>query len=182
MSLAVASRYSRALAEVVFAPKSTTKPEQVVAELDAVLEAMSASPDLVRILRSPAVSLNSKRSLLEKLSARLGGSPVTTNLLKVVSDHGRIGILKEIRRTFQAVVDERHGVARAEITTAQSIAPEQKTQLEAALSRLSGKQILATYQQDDALIGGAVAKIGSMIYDGSVRGKLATLRRKLVHE
>lgn len=181
MSLAVASRYSRALAEVVFAPKSETKPEQVIAELESVLEAMAASPDLVRILRSPAVSLNAKRSLLEKLAAQMGASAITANLLKVVSDHNRIPILKEIKRTFQSVVDERHGVARAEITTAQPIAQEKKTQLEAALGRLSGKQILATYQQDDALIGGAVAKIGSMIYDGSVRGQLATLRRKLVN-
>ena len=181
MSLAVASRYSRALAEVVFAPQSKTKPEQVIAELDAILEAMASSPDLVRILRSPAVSLNAKRALLDKLSAQMGGSEVTANLLKVVSDHGRITILKEIKRSFQSVVDERHGVARAEITTAQPLAPEQKTQLEAALGRLSGKQILATYQQDDALIGGAVAKIGSLIYDGSVRGQLATLRRKLVN-
>ena len=181
MSLAVASRYSRALAEVVFAPQSQVNPQQVIAELDAVVEAMATSPDLVRILRSPAVSVAAKRHLLETLAARLGGSPTTINLLKVVSDHGRIMILKEIKRSFQSVVDERHGVARAEITTAQPMAPEQKTQLEAALSRLSGKQILATYQQDDALIGGAVAKIGSMIYDGSVRGKLATLRRKLVN-
>jgi F-type H+-transporting ATPase subunit delta len=181
MSLAVASRYSRALAEVVFAPQSKTSPEQVIAELEVVLEAMAASPDLVRILRSPAVSLSAKRNLLDKISAQLGGSAITANLLKVVSDHGRIGILKEIKRSFQTVVDERHGVARAEISTAQPIAPGQKAQLEAALSRISGKQILATYQQDDALIGGAVAKIGSMIYDGSVRGQLATLRRKLVH-
>ncbi len=181
MSLAVASRYSRALAEVVFAPQCSTKPEQVIADLDAILAAVAGSPDLVRILRSPAVSLNQKRTILEKLSAQLGGSPVTANLLKVVSDHGRITILKEIKRSFQQVVDERHGVARAEITTAQPMAPEQKIQLEAALGRLSGKSILATYQQDDALIGGAVAKIGSLIYDGSVRGQLATLRRKLVN-
>ncbi|MBY0507367.1 MAG: ATP synthase F1 subunit delta [Bryobacteraceae bacterium] len=181
MSLAVASRYSRALAEVVFAPQCPTKPEQVIADLDAVVAAMQASPELVRILRSPAVSLNAKRGLLEKLSARLGGSPVTTNLLKVVCDHGRITLLKEIRQSFQSVVDERHGVARAEVTTAQPMATEQKIQLEAALSRLSGKSILATYQQDDALIGGAVAKVGSLIYDGSVRGQLATLRRKLVN-
>jgi F-type H+-transporting ATPase subunit delta len=167
---------------VVFAPQSTTSPEQVIAELDSILEAMASSPDLVRILRSPAVSLNAKRGLLEKLSTQLGGSPITVNLLKVVSDHGRITILKEIKRSFQTVVDERHGVARAEIMTAQPMAPEQKTKLEAALGRLSGKRILATYQQDDALIGGAVAKIGSLIYDGSVRGQLATLRRKLVNE
>lgn len=181
MSLAVASRYSRALAEVVFAPQCPTRPEQVIAELDGILSAMASSPDLVRILRSPAVSLNAKRGLLEKLSTQLGGSEVTSNLLKVVSDHGRISILKDIKRSFQSVVDERHGVARAEITTAQPMAPEQQAQLEAALSRLAGKNILATYQQDDALIGGAVAKIGSLIYDGSVRGKLATLRRKLVN-
>ena len=181
MSLAAASRYSRALAEVVFGPKSKTTPEQVIAELETILEAMSGSPDLVRILRSPAVSLNQKRQLLEKLTAQMGASEITANLLKVVSDHGRIPILKEIKRSFQQVVDERHGVARAEITTAQAMAPDQKIQLEAALGRLSGKQILATYQQDEALIGGAVAKVGSLIYDGSVRGQLAMLRRKLVN-
>jgi F-type H+-transporting ATPase subunit delta len=179
MSLAVANRYSRALGEVVFAANSGVTAEQVLAETGALAEAVKSSAELGAVLRSPAVSTAQKRNLLGKICDRIGASKTVRNLAFVVVDHGRTGILGEIRQAFEALVDERRGVARAEISVAAEASPEQRLSLEAALARLTGKQVVASYTVDQALIGGATARVGSTIYDGSIRGQLASIGRKL---
>lgn len=179
MSLAVANRYSRALAEVVFAPNSGVTAEQVLAEVGALAATVKSSPELSAVLRSPAVSNAQKRGLLGKICEKLGASKTVRNLAYVVADHNRSNILGEIRQSFEALVDERRGMARAEIRVASEPSAEQKQALEAALGRLTGKQVVAAYTVDEALIGGAMARVGSTVYDGSVRGQLAGLARKL---
>ena len=180
MSLAVASRYSRALAEVVLGPQSTLSPEQILGEMKAMVDAVASAPDLASVLRSPAVSHHQKRSIIGKLCDLSGCSQIARNLFFVVSDHQRMPILKDIYTTFGELVDKRRGIARANISLASEIAAEQKAKLEGALAHLTGKQVIASYSIDPGLIGGAMARIGSTIYDGSVRGQLASLRRKLV--
>ena len=179
MSLAVANRYSRALAEVVFAPNSGLTAEQVLAEVGALADAVRSSAELGAVLRSPAVSVGQKRGLLGKICDRLGACGTVRNLAFVVVDRNRTAMLGDIRQTFEAAVDERRGVARAEIRVAAEAAPAQKASLEAALARLTGKQVVASYAVDPALIGGATARVGSTIYDGSIRGQLAAIGRKL---
>jgi F-type H+-transporting ATPase subunit delta len=179
MSLAVANRYSRALAEVVFAPNSGVTPEQVLAEVSALAEAVKSSPELGAVLRSPAVTVAQKRGLLGKICDQIGACTTVRNLAFVVTDHRRTTILGEIRQSFEALVDERRGVARAAIHVASDVSPEQKAALEAALARLTGKQVVAAYAVEPALIGGATARVGSTIYDGSIRGQLAAMGRKL---
>lgn len=179
MSLAVANRYSRALAEVVFAPNSGVTAEQVLNEVASLAEAVKCSPELSAVLRSPAVSNAQKRGLLGKICERLGAGKIVRNLAFVVADRNRSNLLGEIRQSFEALVDERRGMARAEISVASEATAEQKANLEAALARLTGKQVVAAYAVDPALIGGALARVGSTVYDGSVRGQLASLARKL---
>jgi F-type H+-transporting ATPase subunit delta len=179
MSLAVANRYSRALAEVVFAPNSGLTAEQALAEVGALADAVGGSPELAAVLRSPAVALAHKRNLLGKICDKIGVSKTIRNLSFVLADHGRTTIVKEIRQAFEALVDERRGVARAEIAVAAEASPAQKASLEAALARLTGKQVVAAYSVNPSLIGGATARVGSTIYDGSIRGQLAAIGRKL---
>ena len=179
MSLAVANRYSRALAEVVFAPNSGVTAEQVLDEVGALAAAVKGSPELSAVLRSPAVTNAQKRGLLGKICEKLGASKTVRNLAWVVADHNRSNILGDIRKSFEALVDERRGMARAEISVAAEASTEQKAALEAALARLTGKQVVASYEVDPALIGGATARVGSTVYDGSVRGQLSALARKL---
>lgn len=180
MSLAVANRYARALAEVVYAAGSGLEPEKILSEAGALAGVVKSSAELDTIMRSPAVAIAKKRAVLGLLCDQLGASKTVRNLAYVVADHGRSNLLPEIAQAFEGLVNERRGVARAEVTLAAETAPEQKQKLEAALARLTGKQISATYAVDPALIGGAMAKIGSTVYDGSVRGQLAAIQRKLV--
>jgi F-type H+-transporting ATPase subunit delta len=101
------------------------------------------------------------------------------NFLYVVIDHRRTPLLGEIRDAFQAVVDERLGVRRAEVVSARELDDLERERVSAQLSRLTGKRVLCRFALDTRLIGGLTARIGSTIYDGSVRGQLEVLRRRL---
>lgn len=179
MSLAVANRYAKALGEVVFAPGSALTPEQAIAEMQSFAAVLEGAPDLRLILRSPAVAAPAKRAVLVKLAEQAGLSRITKNLLLVLSDHKRFAMFPELVHAFQALVDGQRGIVRAQVTVASEPPAETKLRLEAALAKLSGKNVMAEYRVDPAVLGGAVAKMGSMVYDGSVRGQLDGLRRKL---
>ena len=87
--------------------------------------------------------------------------------------------LPEIQQDFEAQIDERQGVARASVTSARELNERERKHLRAALERLSGRRVEAQYDLDPALIAGAVVRVGSTIYDGSVRTQLERLRVRL---
>jgi len=175
----LAQRYAAALADVAL--------EQDVAEsirknLDEFCAALEGSPDLGNFLISPAVSRENKQAVIEKIAARIGAGKVFRNFLLVVSDNRRTGLLPEIASAFHSVLLERMGVAEAQVTSAAELTAGQKKQLNAALERLTGKKVEARYSLAPALMGGAVVRIGSTVYDGSVREQLDRLRSRLASE
>jgi F-type H+-transporting ATPase subunit delta len=182
MPLAIANRYSRALGEAVLAPGSSLSADDALTQLNAVAGLLESTPELNHVLRSPAVNAQAKRNVLNGLAAQAGLAPMIRNLLLVVSDHKRIGLFGEIVKGFEAYVDQQRGLVRASITVAAELAESEKVALEAALGKVTGRRVLAEYAVDPGLIGGAVAKVGSTVYDGSVRGELARMRRKLTGE
>ena len=182
MPLALATRYARALADLVLDPKSTVRPEAALAELVQFEQALRTSNELRNILLSPAVPPARKRAVTARLAAALGIATTVRNFLYVVIDRRRIGMLREIRTAFEGQLDQRTGIARAEIRSARDLAPAERTSIESALARLSGKAIRGQFATDPELLGGVVARVGSTVYDGSVRGQLAALRRRLVSE
>ena len=116
------------------------------------------------------------------LAARLGASRIVQNFLFVVVDNQRTHLLPEILQTFEDVIRQRQGVAEAEVTSAAELTAPQKTQLQQTLERLTGRKIQAKYSLDQALLGGAVVRIGDTIYDGSVRNRLNQMRARLTAE
>jgi len=182
MALATAARYARALADLTMKPGSGLDPQAAAGELRAFEAALAASRDLRHVLLSPAVAPPRKRALITRLAAALGLSKVVRNFLCVVVDRRRIQLLGEIRQAFQSMVDQRLGIGRAEVVSARPLSAEQQASVIAHLGRLTGRRVEASYSVDERLIGGVVARIGSTIYDGSVRGRLDGLRRRLVSE
>ena len=176
---AVAARYARALTDVVTRPGAPETPEAVERQLREFQAFVAESPELRTVLASPAVSAPRKKALLERLGARIGLSRVGRNFLFVLVDHRRIGLLGTILDAFRALVDERLGMVEAQVTAAAPLAEAERAELEAALGRLTGRRVRATYAVDPGLIGGAVTRIGSTIYDGSVREQLRLLRERL---
>jgi F-type H+-transporting ATPase subunit delta len=179
MALAVASRYARALADLATHPARGMDSQAAMAELQAFENALKEFPDLRNVILSPAVAPARKRAVIGRLSGVLGISWLIRNFLCVVADHRRTRILTEIREAFQSLVNERLGVVEVRITAARELTEEQQSAVAAELSRMTGKKVRCGFEVDESLIGGLSAQIGSTIYDGSVRGQLDGLRRKL---
>lgn len=180
MALAVAARYARALADLALAPASGLEPQAVVRQMKAFEEELAHLADLRNMLLSPAVQPPRKRAVVKRISEMLGVSRLVTNFLCLVIDRRRIAILPEIREAFQAILDERLGLAAAEVVSALELTGEQRDAIAAQLARMTGKDVRCSFSVDGALLGGAVARVGSTVYDGSVRGQLEGLRRRLV--
>jgi len=176
---ALGNRYANALADVVTTAGSAIRPDSAVAELKAFSAALKESHELHAALTSPAVPPARKRAVVGRIADRLGTSKIIRNFLYVLVDHRRISHLPEVTHSFERIVDERLGFTQAEITTARELTEQQRGLLGTQLERLAGGKIRAHFSVDEKLIGGVVARIGSTVYDGSVRGQLDSLGRRL---
>jgi F-type H+-transporting ATPase subunit delta len=179
MASAVANRYARALVDIVMTPGSALKPEDALTQLRAVEALIQESPELRIALLTPAIQNSRKRAVMADLLARIGGSPLIRNFVYVVIDHRRIGIMSDIREAFELQLDERMGFVRAEVSSAAPLNEALSAGLESELAKLTGKRMRLRFDVDPALLGGVVARIGSTLYDGSVRGELRQLGKKL---
>ena len=182
MHSVVGSRYASALADVVLAQGSGLAPGAVAEQLKGVESLMATSPELKHVMLSPAVASVKKRAVIAKLAGELGLARQVQNFIYVVIDHRRMDQLSEIREAFEAAVDLQGRLVQARVTSAKALSGDQRGALQAELEKLTGKKVNAGYAVDDSLIGGVITRIGSTVYDGSVKGQLEKLRRKLVAE
>jgi F-type H+-transporting ATPase subunit delta len=178
---AVATRYAKALADVTTSAAGL-QPDAALTQLRAFEGALAASHELQNALTTPAVPASRKRAVVARIADILKLSLIARNFLFVLIDHRRIALLGEILHSFELIVDERLGYARAEISSPRELKEAQRAAINAQLERLTGKRIRMRFAVDPALIGGVVARIGSTVYDGSVRGQLQTLGRRLSTE
>ena len=179
---AVATRYANALADVVTATGSSLSPQQAVAELRTFDEILRGSVELHNALITPAVAGSRKKAVVGRIADSLDLARITHNFLSVLIDHRRIASLSDIIRTFEEVLDARSGFAQAKVSSPANLNEAERFALTARLEKLTGKRIRTRFEIDPSLIGGAVARIGSTVYDGSVRGQLAALERRLSAE
>lgn len=177
-SSAIANRYASALVDVVTGPKSTDDPRHIQQQLHAFRDLFNESADLRNTLESPAVALPRKRAVIDRFVAALNLPRVVRNFLLILSDKRRIDGLPEISDAFDVLLDERLGFVRADVRSAQPIDDSQQSGIAQQLSRVTGKQVRAHFTVDPELIGGVVARVGSTVYDGSVRGQLAQLAKR----
>jgi F-type H+-transporting ATPase subunit delta len=177
MLSAVSSRYARALVEVVTEPGSPIDPDTAMTQLRDVSAMISSAHDLRNALLSPAVSPSRKRAVVAKL---IDVHPKIRNFLYVVIDHRRVHELPSIVEAFEFLIDEHLGFVRADVSSATPLTEPQRAALEVELTQLAGKKAKVKFQTDPALVAGVVARIGSTVYDGSVRGQLERLRTTLL--
>ncbi len=172
-------QYANALADIALEQGAS---EPAAKQLESFAAAYEESAELRTFLASPAVSMEAKHEVLEKIAKRLGASKIIRNFLFVIADHRRTQLIPEIVATFQQVLRQRQGVAEAEISSAVELTSAQKKELAATLARVTGKKIEPKYSLDPALLGGAVVRIGDTIYDGSLRSRLNEMRARLASE
>ncbi len=171
------TRYARALADVAIAHKADGAA--VVRELDSMAEILKSSPDLRAVWETPSVPATQKLALLDAIVRKAGISPEVRNFLAVLMDHRLVNSLPVIARQFKQEMNDRMGVAEAEIISSRELTPQEKQPLERKIAETTGKVIQPRYSVDPKILGGVVVKIGSTIYDGSVRGELQRLKHEL---
>jgi len=182
MISAIGARYAKALLDIVMARGSGVDPHKVLEELRSIGDMIDTSAALKSALLSPAVSPGRKRAVIERLIEPLAVAKPVRNFLFVIIDHRRITQLDSIVDAYDELLDQRLGFIQAEVTSASLLDERQRASLEAELSRLANRKAKAAYAIDPSLIGGVVARVGSIVYDGSVRGQLERLRVKLLSE
>jgi F-type H+-transporting ATPase subunit delta len=173
----VASTYARAFADVVF--DRHLDPSHSIASLRVIAGLLHESADLRRVWENPAIPANQKRKILDVVAQRDEIPTEVRNLIAVLIDHRRIHFLGPIIVQLEKELDARLGFAEAAITSARVLDDAEKREFEAQVGKLTGKKVRATYGQDASLLGGAVVRVGSTIYDGSVKGQLERLKEAI---
>lgn len=173
----VARRYAVALADATGASDVNT----VKTELKTWEEMIGANADLANAFSSPVVPAAKKGAILEGLLGKAKPSKTTSNFLRVLLQNNRLSELAKINERFAQVLDERSGVVAAEVTSSRDLTEAERSELKASLEKLTGKRVDPTYGIDSSLIGGVVTKIGSTVYDSSVKTQLENLKAELVN-
>lgn len=178
---AVSIRYARAMADVIADNKLDAA--KVVEQIRSLVAAFQASRELREVWESPAIPGEQKRKLLDALAARIGitDRPVR-DFIAVLIDKSRIALLPEIAGQLDTELNSRSGRIDGEIISARELGPEQRTALLTELARLTGKVVLPHYATDANLLGGVKVRVGSTIYDGSVRGQLQRIHQQLTED
>jgi len=171
-------RYARALAAVI----SDQKLDLIAAQgqLNDFANILAESDELREVLQNPSIPEPQKLKVLDALSARLGLSRPIRNFLALITHHERLHQLRDMITAYAGLADENSGIAEVEITTARPLDDANRRLLEQQVAKLAGEPaVKATYLTDPALLGGAVVKLGSTIYDGSIRAQLEQMRQRL---
>src|SRR5579864_918968 len=173
----VANTYARAFADVVLSERLDA--DRAMAELRMVADLLAQSVELRRVWENPAIPAEQKHKLLDVIARRDGISRPVRNLVAVVIDHRRVRFLSRIIQQVEKELDARLGLVEAEVFSMRELGDAEKRALEAQLARVTGKKVRARYGQDASLLGGAVVRVGSTFYDGSVKGQLERIKEAI---
>ncbi len=173
----VASIYARAFADVVFGARLDAA--RATSGLRQIVTLFEQSQDLRRVWENPAVPAEQKRKLLDVIVQRGGIDKPVRNLIAVLIDHRRLPFLPRIVEQLEKELDARMGFAEAQILSARELGDAEKRALESQISSVTGKKVRAHYSLDTSLLGGAVVRIGSTTYDGSVKGQLERIKEAI---
>jgi F-type H+-transporting ATPase subunit delta len=172
----VAQRYATALVDLALENKQQAVVQE---ELQALSELMQQVPELRAVFANPAINKHQKEHVLQSLLEKTKPSQFTGNLLRLLLKNERLHDLDEIYAAYVQELDNRLGITTAEVATARPLTEDEGRRLQAQLEQLTGKQVRMQVRTDPELIGGVVARIGSEIYDGSIRTQLEHIRRQL---
>jgi F-type H+-transporting ATPase subunit delta len=175
---AFASRYARAFADVVASAHLDTAA--VDRQLDDFLATWNGSKELRDVFENPAIPAPQKVAILDSMNKKLGLQRELRNLIAVLINNDRVAHVREVVEAYRAEMQARLGIRQAEITTVRQLSEQERNSLLAGVGKLAGAPVEATFKLDENILGGTVVRIGSTVYDGSIRGRLERLREALV--
>jgi len=172
----VARRYATALADVVL---QHGEAREVHDELIVWEEMLQANANLREVFANPTIPLDKKRLVLNRLVEMARPRSTTINFLKVLLQNQRLTDLNEINKRFAQILDERAGMVAATVTTARGVTQDAQHRLHQKLVALTGRNVRIDFAIDPEIIGGLMTRIGSTVYDGSVRSQLQQIKEKM---
>ena len=175
---AFVARYATAFAEVV--TDARLDAAAIDNKFSDFLATWEGSAELRTFFVNPAVPASQKIEIVDKLNARLGMQKELRNLLAVLISNNRIGHVVEVAAAYRRILQQQSGIRPAEIVTARELSADERGALVAELAKLAGAKLDPSFRLDSTILGGAVVRIGSTVYDGSVRGRLDRLKEELV--
>jgi F-type H+-transporting ATPase subunit delta len=171
----VARNYAEALFDL---GERSGQTDQFARLIDAVAAAVETTPEVQAVLTSPRVPKSEKSRLL---GAALKDTPRSFVLfLQAIVKRGRQQLLGLIATEYEALLDIKHNRLRAGVTLARPADEGLREEIRRGLSRELGKDVVAAYSVDPDILGGAIVRIGTRHYDGSLRRRLTKLRRQLL--
>ncbi|HLU68867.1 MAG TPA: ATP synthase F1 subunit delta [Kofleriaceae bacterium] len=177
ISGSIARRYAKALLQIGI---DDGNYERLGREVRALARAVKSSPELAQTLSNPAFPRADREKVLKAVLQRLGASQVVVNFTRLLLERERLGILADISRELDAMIDARAGRVIAQVTSAAPLDAAQRDRLTRTLEKISGKKVDVQIAQDPALLAGVVAKVGDTVYDGSLRTQLEKMRTSMV--
>jgi F-type H+-transporting ATPase subunit delta len=174
-----ARRYARALFDVVI--RQDGDLDRTGRELDDFAALIAGNAGLQTVVSNPAVPAVKKRALIDALVAQAGSiSDPVARTLALLADRDRLGILPQLARAYAGRVMDHRQIVRADVTTAVPIDADRTKAIADALGRATGRQVLVESKVDGRILGGVVARVGSVVYDGSVARQLERMKEQLV--
>ena len=174
---AFALRYARAFADVI--AEAHLSYEDVKRQLKDFTTAWHAAADLREVFLDPSFPLPEKITILDRMNQKLQLAPQVKNFVAVLLHHNRMDAYEEILYEFRREMNSRLGIAEVEVTSARVLDEQERRALILKIGELVHGKVEATFREDQALIGGVIVRVGSTVYDGSVRGRLAVLENQL---
>jgi F-type H+-transporting ATPase subunit delta len=173
-------RFARPYADVLLeAATAAGTAEAVAAELDRFAAEVSGHDDVRKLVENPAVPIEDKEKVVSQLAERTGASDLVRRFLLVLLRNYRLTETADVASAFRTLLDRRENLVLAEVTAAAALTPEQSAKLEAELTKVAGRKVRMTVTIDPTLVAGVVAKIGSTVLDGSLRGEIDRVKRTL---
>ncbi len=172
----IARRYARALLAVA---TEDDRVEKVGEELAAAAASLRASPELRDVLFNPRFGHAQRQRALDEIVPVLKLSPTVAKLLSLLSARRRLDALDALEREYRALADERAGRVRARVISALALSASELGEIAAALERATRRTVVLESATDASLLGGVVAQVGSVVYDGSLKTQLEQFRVRL---
>ncbi len=174
--IAVARRYAAPLADVAIAHN---KADELDSELGVFAEIIGTNRELSDVFASPVIPQPSKREVLDAIIKRAGPGELTANLLRTLLRNYRLQYVGAVHEEFRREMNLRKGIVVARVATAAPVGASEQESLSRTLHQMTGKQVQLEFKTDPSLIGGVVTRVGSMVYDGSVRTQLQEIEQRL---
>jgi len=177
MSVA-ANRYAKALLDVLYPASAELGLEQLV-KFSSLL---SSETQMRQLFENPTIAAERRKEVFKGIADSLSYESYVRNFINLLMERNRLDLLADIIVAYEKLLDEKLGIVRARVTSAGPLDAAQQRDIAARLEQVTGKHVRVELSVDPTLIGGVVARVGSTIYDGSIRQQLQVFKQRLIQD